>query len=381
MTMKILRHHKGFSLIAVVIALGIVSVLGVGLFIFMATNQASRTEQLYIAQDYYNARAALEWSLRQVKDFGNPDPIPARNFMGYAFIITRSSGKIHVTTTQGNALNSYSIYDPGKGKACIYVLNGSASSAANYTGSGPINTTNCGMNVNSSSATAFTDSGSGNIFMQYINIVGSYSITGSGTVTTSVNGGTITTNSSAVSDPLLSYNVPSYSSCTYNNYSYSGSSATTMNPGVYCGGIAISGSGNMTINPGIYIVDGGSLAMSSSGQINGSGVTFILSGQISGNYPTVNISASHPITLSAPTSGTWSGILIFQDRNAPSSGTDSLSGSGSLNLTGAVYFPNQTLRYSGSGPINTPCTMIVVNQLNLTGSGYISCPAGSNFPY
>lgn len=230
------------------------------------------------------------------------------------------------------------------------------------------------MTVNSSNATALTISGSAQLNLYYLKIVGNYSKTGTSTITT--NSGVINTGATAVADPLLSYNMPTYSACNYNSFSVSGSGITTMSPGVYCGGISISGSGTVTMLPGNYIVDGGTFSTSGSATVTGTGVTIFLNKQLGSTWPTLSLSGSGLRTFVAPTSGTYAGIAIFQSRSATSA-TNSMSGSGTLNVTGAIYLPKQTLNFSGSSTSAGPCTMLVVNKLSISGSASIGCVSGA----
>jgi hypothetical protein len=75
------------------------------------------------------------------------------------------------------------------------------------------------------------------------------------------------------------------------------------------------------------------------------------------NLPTLN--------LSAPTTGTWNGILIYQ---SPSD-TNTLPIEGSLgsSLQGIIYAPNATADLSNASGMNLS-TSFVVNQLTNSGS-------------
>jgi len=75
----------------------------------------------------------------------------------------------------------------------------------------------------------------------------------------------------------------------------------------------------------------------------------------------------------APTSGPTAGIAIYQDRNAPTTGTDSITGGASQNITGAIYFPSQAVNYSGGGSVGgASCTQIVAYKITFTGNSNIN---------
>jgi len=258
-------------------------------------------------------------------------------------------------------------------QGCIYALDSSASGAINLSGATKINASGCGVYANSSSSSAVQATGSANLSATFLKIVGNYTTSGGATITTTQG---ITTGASPVANPLGTIAIPSYSSCTYNNYSSPTYGTVTLNPGVYCNGMNISGSAAVTMNPGQYIIDGGSLTVGNSGTLTGSNVTIILTKKLTSSYSTLSVSGAASLNISAPTgspSSPFNGVAIYQDPNAPSSGINSIAGSGLLNVSGIVAFPNQTLTFVGAGTSNTPCTIVIAKDLVFQGSGNISC--------
>ena len=83
---------------------------------------------------------------------------------------------------------------------------------------------------------------------------------------------------------------------------------------------------------------------------------------------TTAISGSATATLSAPTTGTYAGILIFGDRTATTSNNNNISGSSSSTLTGVLYFPTQQITYSGGSNASTTCTQLVGDTITFSGS-------------
>ncbi len=110
--MQPMHHRSGFAVLGVLIAMGILAAMATGMAVLVATNQSTRTQQLYMDQAYYAAHGAFEYAMRQIQVDGNPDPIPTRHFAGEAFSITRTNSKVNVTTTKDSASNSFSITDP-----------------------------------------------------------------------------------------------------------------------------------------------------------------------------------------------------------------------------------------------------------------------------
>jgi Putative Flp pilus-assembly TadE/G-like len=255
---------------------------------------------------------------------------------------------------------------------CVYLLSTSGT-ALTDSASASINATFCSINVNSNSASAVNMTGSGNINAATLNVVGPSSCAGKPTcgISKSGSGGfgstTINTGIATFSDPLAAVQPPPLGTCkaAVNDGS---SSPLSLSPGTYCGGIKVSGSGSVTFSPGVYILDGGGLTLTGSGAVTGSGVMFYNTFDSTHPFAPVDITSgsSSPTTLSAPSSGPYQGLLIFESRSAPAS-TDSITGSTNLNLVGNLYFKNSTLDLTGSG--SSTDVAVVANQLVMTGSG------------
>jgi hypothetical protein len=146
----------------------------------------------------------------------------------------------------------------------------------------------------------------------------------------------------------------------------------TIYPGIYKQ-IAVSGNGQLTMEPGIYIIQGGGLSVSGNGTVTGSNVMIYNGLGGSGCSGAIDLSGNGAITLSAPTSGTYAGILIFQARN--NSRALTFSGNGTFQLGGIVYAPDALLSESGNGQTNTN---LIVDQLVISGNGTFAVGPGSD---
>lgn len=154
-----------------------------------------------------------------------------------------------------------------------------------------------------------------------------------------------------VPDPYSYLQVPAETSCDHTNFTVAAS--ITLNPGVYCGGIRVTG-GTATLLKGTYILRGGGLT---GGDVVGTEVTIINT-----NGPGNDITAFRPITfgnsctlsLTAPLSGPYKGIAIFQDPagpEAPAAYTQNeVCGKGNTpyDIVGILYFPTQTFYLGNS---------------------------------
>jgi Flp pilus assembly protein TadG len=84
---------------------------------------------------------------------------------------------------------------------------------------------------------------------------------------------------------------------------------------------------------------------------------------------TSNAQASNNIT--APMTGTYAGIAVYQDRRATGN-TDKINGGSSNVIQGAVYFPKDTLQINGTGTATSLCAMWVANNITFLGNSSIA---------
>ena len=257
------------------------------------------------------------------------------------------------------------------GGSCIVALSQAAGNSFVDSGSGNVTTSaGCGIYDNS----GFSYTGSGNITAgTTIQYIGNKTMTGSGRVSPAP-----TVAASPASDPFASLPSPTVGTCTNPNAGLSyplviaDAVAHTLAPGTYCGGMKLAGSGNITFQTGTYILNGTdaggkSFDYSGSGNLSGANVMFFITGQGGYTAGPINLSGSGNLTFSALSTGTYEGVLFYQDRNiSPAyAGTNTYTGSG--NVTGTFYFPTTSLSYSGSG--NALSQAIVANKVTMTGSG------------
>ncbi|MGQ0533019.1 MAG: pilus assembly protein TadG-related protein [Caulobacteraceae bacterium] len=138
----------------------------------------------------------------------------------------------------------------------------------------------------------------------------------------------------------------------------------TINPGIYCGGLDLSG--DVTLNPGVYVVDGGDFRINSNAHVTGHGVTFFLT-----DGATVHFNGNAEIELSAPTSGTYAGVLMYGDRDQGNA-ENVFNGTADSSFTGALYFPTQEVTHSGNFSGDNGCLRIVARSIDLRGNSGFS---------
>ncbi len=274
------------------------------------------------------------------------------------------------------------------GTACVLALDPSASSAIANQGNPTINMAGCVLAANSDSSSAIDITGSTDLIAESLYTVGNYSTGGSATVDLAR---APLIHEFALDDPYADVNVPIINGCDAVNASYN--TNVVLNPGVYCGGIRFGSQAHARLNPGVYYLDRGDFVANAGAVITcnctGSydGVTFVLTSTgAASDIGTVTINGGADITLNAPpdASSHFAGILFYQDRRAPAGATDKFNGGANQTLTGALYFPNQTVEYAGNNSPNAAdCTQIIGNQVVFTGNATINnsgCPGAGVQP-
>jgi hypothetical protein len=152
----------------------------------------------------------------------------------------------------------------------------------------------------------------------------------------------------------------------------------TLSPGYYSGGFQISDA-DLTLQPGNYYLDSvgqpASLTMT-GGLITGEGVTLHIIGNANMG---LNIGGNANIDISAPTTGTYEGVAIYQKRDPaydcvkscvkwPNSyPLSEFNGTGDLIVDGGVYMPHNKLTLGGTGYIEL--TRVVADRFYIYGNG------------
>ena len=152
-----------------------------------------------------------------------------------------------------------------------------------------------------------------------------------------------------VADPLASVSIPALGPCLSPPTPAHG--LVTVNPGTYCGGLSFTGV-DVTLNPGVYVITG-NLSINNHHSItgpslSGSGVTIYMTKDSTHGYGAISISNASSISLSAPTSGPYEGILIFTDRNmppqqSPNQALNIINSISAVSLDGILYMLNQQI--------------------------------------
>jgi streptogramin lyase len=254
--------------------------------------------------------------------------------------------------------------DNGAVAPSIFVLNPTANGALTLSGSASVKILGAVV-VDSSSATAVVASGNSQLTASAIDVAGGYQKAGTATF------GVTPVTSVSVPDPLATLATPSTAGLTvYGSVNLSGTSQKPISPGIYSQ-ITVSGNAKLTLAPGTYIIEGGGFTVTGNASVTGTGVVIYNAGSnypsAGGNFGGISLSGSGTFNLSAPTSGPYAGLLIFQSRE----NTRALSISGSIltQLYGTVYAKNALLSLSGQGQLQA---MLDVGMLSVSGGAALA---------
>jgi hypothetical protein len=266
---------------------------------------------------------------------------------------------VNTATITARAVATTSPGGPNNG--CVYTLGAPSSSIEGIAMNGNVtlNAPTCGI----------VDNGNFNTKGNALNVnAASFGVGGTagggGTVTCSDASMCPSTGMPAAGDPLGNltppcvgtaqpFNPPCTSGCAGNHGTY------TVSPDTY-NGMSLNSNSTYNFSSGTYVITGNNFTVPGTTTVNGDGVTFYFT-----NGATVNITATPAIQLTAPSSGPYQGVVMYQD---PSDTTGaSLGGNSSSNYNGAVYFPKAQVTFFGN-------TGYSVGELVADGLGFSGNP-------
>ncbi len=143
----------------------------------------------------------------------------------------------------------------------------------------------------------------------------------------------------------------------------------------------------MVFEPGTYIIEGTnggcstqSLNIPGNSTISGTGVFFYFTGS-----STVNITGTPTMNLVAPSSGTYAGLLMWQDSSDTNTNGPQLGGNDGSNYKGILYFPNDQLTFfgnacSGCGTPGYDVGYIVTGSIALSGNPTVNIDGSQDMP-
>lgn len=293
----------------------------------------------------------------------------------HSWFVSLITNKSFTTVTTATAQ-----VEANDGVYCMLSLGSAAPYGIKASGNVTIDANGCGLAVDSDSSTALYLNGNVTVNVGDVSIVGQDDTVGSVTFDYS----SLRTNSAQVADPYYDLSVQGESpTCTLAQQQAGPTQYNGQSGGTFCGGISFSG--NTTLQPGTYYIDGGDFSLSGQTQVTGNGVTLVFtnSAGAGGTYGHMNVTGGGGVDITAPTSGYYEGVAVYQDRNTPSSGcVDNFTGNSAVIFNGVFYAPTCEVDYGGTSSASTTgvCTKIIADTIVFHGTPSIgsSCTSTSS---
>jgi Flp pilus assembly protein TadG len=317
------------------------------------------------------------------------------------------TGKIYGITVKSKASSK-----SGMSYLCILALNNSDSQSLQIQGTADLYAPNCAVWVNSSSNSGLYENGNATLTSNNICVYGSYA----GTNYFPYKPKTGPTDCPRFTDPLkttflndynatypkatVRYNGYNSSSKKYTQMTFSGSGETTIQPGIYDGGIQVKAGATLKLAGGTYFIQNGKFEVQQGTVVNAdsNGVTIVLTEPTAGTKVTngtqvrLDVTAQSQFTLKAPSSGRFAGIVIAQHPNSitgtSKTTANSIIGGGTKSLTGIVYYPSNILYITGGGTgtvttpekvaADDPLFAIVADKVYIEGNGQLRVGGASD---
>jgi len=257
---------------------------------------------------------------------------------------------------------------PSGGSACVQALEWTSQTGITNSGNTTITAPDCILYSNSPSANSASAGGSSSVTAKAIAAVGGIAQSNNWHVQQYL------PYSPSLADPLENVTPdPNAMKCIAADLT-NNTNFNTLPAGTNCFS-SISVGSNKTVNVpanfGPIYVNGGSVDL--KGTFNCSGCSIVLTNKSTATNATIgsfssNAQATNNIV--APTTGTFKGVAIYQDRRATGN-TNKINGGSSSPITGAVYFPKDVLWINGGGTVNSLCAMFIARRIVFTGNSGI----------
>jgi hypothetical protein len=179
------------------------------------------------------------------------------------------------------------------------------------------------------------------------------------------------------SDPYANTPLPQIGSCNGITTLDGTNAHLPVANSTYCGTVNISGT--VTLPAGTYVLNGATFALANNATLSGTGVTLVLTGSAANGWGNLTVQNSPTISLTAPTSGTYSGLALYGDpaggvNVAITDGSGGGSNSVALNVNGAIYMPQGLLTVKNAAVTSVSCLQIVVGTVTATNGFTFSTP-------
>ncbi len=259
---------------------------------------------------------------------------------------------------------------------CVLSLQNNSKTGIQATGNAGI-VMDCGMMTNSTSTNAAAGQGSSSVTATTLAAAGGIQQSANWNVAS------YQPYSPTLEDPYkdLSPDSSDFSSCAANPPSLSINNSNTglvVTGGACYSSLSVGSNRTLTLRNGTYVISGGSVNV--QGTLNVDNATILLTNKdpsSSASIGSFGMNASGQLNVTAPTSGKWVGMGLYQDRraidsaptgNINASSPNTINGNSTNKIRGIVYFPNQQVTYNGDGTGSATCTQFVAKRIYWSGN-------------
>jgi hypothetical protein len=242
-------------------------------------------------------------------------------------------------------------------KVCILVKSTTANQSLLVNSGATVTAPTCRIDVASTANPAAIFNSGSNLSFKKICIAGSKIIDNGGTHPNLEKSCTTVTDPFAGAMPA----VPS-TACTVNGTNYN-SGPVNLTPGVYCGWFNFNSAFTVNFAPGLYVIKSGGWNVN-GGTWNGNGVTFYFA-----DNSKIQFNSAVKTYMSAPTSGTYSGILLYE-ASGLSKSQFVWNNSAGHTVNGLIYLPSRDMTFNAGADVISDSITMVVNTLILNSMNW-----------
>lgn len=268
----------------------------------------------------------------------------------------------------------------GTSAYCVLALDTSAAGAITLNNNAIVSNPLCGVAANSTNSRALVVNNNAEV-KGPVSVRGNWWLGGGARLS----GHPLISNGPTIVDPYAGIGLQTIPPCTTQRGSGGNTATFYLSPGHFCSGWNFSNNVTLNLAPGAYYIDQ-QLSLSNTVTVNGmGGVTLI----VDGDYA-INIGNNAVLSITAPVTGPYAGLAFFGLRTATPAVRQVFSNNVTMNIKGAVYFPNQIVEFDNNGS-TTPggCTQVIARIVNIRNtveldnncSGTGAPPVGNASPH
>ena len=264
------------------------------------------------------------------------------------------------------------------GDFCVLSLQENSKTGIQATGNASISM-DCGMMTNSTATNAAAGQGSASVTATTIAAAGGIQQSNNWTVQS------YQPYSPQLDDPYASLDPSAadgdFDQCSANPPGLTvnnGNDGLVVSGGACYGSLDVQSNRTLTLKDGTYVIDGGNVNI--QGILNLTNATLLLTNKSSATNATIgtiDMNSSGQINATAPTSGKWAGMALYQDRravdnsptgNIQANSPNKINGNSTNKIKGVIYFPSQQITYNGTGTGSATCTQFVAKRIYWSGN-------------